>query len=106
MNRRRTCRPRRKELGERLRTAAASRPASSPFDGKLEVFEQVYELASQRINDFRTACKETMLEWIIVVVLIAESLLMLGEILFRLERSSRLSGAPPGRRERLRNGRE
>jgi hypothetical protein len=73
------------ELGERLRKAARVEDRLEAVDGKLEVFEQVYELASQRINDFRTARKEMALEWIIIVVLIAESLLILGEILWSLE---------------------
>ena len=48
---------------------------------QLEVFERIYEMNSQRISEFKAAKKEQMLEWIIIVLLAAESLFLLVDLL-------------------------
>jgi len=73
------------ELGELLREEASVEDRVEVVDGQLEVQESVFELSSQRISDYRLARHGFILEMIIVVVLVAESLLILGEILWCLE---------------------
>lgn len=73
------------ELGELLRDEARVEDRLEVVDGQLEVHENVFELSSQRISDYRLSREGYILEMIIIIVLVAESLLILGEILWCLE---------------------
>lgn len=73
------------ELGELLREEARVENRLEVVDGQLEVHENVFELSSQRISDYRLSREGYILEMIIIIVLVAESLLILGEILWCLE---------------------
>ena len=52
------------------------------LSSQLDVFERVYEQTAQRISDFTTAQQSRTLEWIIIVLLAAESLLLLIDLLW------------------------
>lgn len=73
------------ELGELLREEASVEDRVELVDGQLEVQESVFELSSQRISDYRLTRHGLILEWIIIIVLVGECFLILGEILWCLE---------------------
>jgi hypothetical protein len=73
------------ELGQRLREKCRAEDRHETLDGQLATFERVCEMASQRLSDFRASQGERKLEWVIIVLLAAEVLLLLGELLWRLE---------------------
>jgi uncharacterized Rmd1/YagE family protein len=53
-------------------------------DGQLEVFEHIYEMSAQRMGEYRAARQEAILEWVIIVLLAAEALLMAVQTLPRI----------------------
>lgn len=63
-------------LGDRLREAARCSVRAETADGQLESQEYVYEMASQRIGEFRHAREGFRLEVIIIALLAAEVVLM------------------------------
>jgi uncharacterized Rmd1/YagE family protein len=72
------------KLGEELREKAEVEARLEAVDGQLEVFEHVYEMASQRMGEYRAAHEEHFLEWVIIVLLGAEALLMLVQTVLRV----------------------
>jgi hypothetical protein len=74
------------QLGERLREHARVEDRLEHLAGQLEVFDRVYELSSQRASEFRIARQEKTLEWVIIVLLAAETLLLFIEVLLTLDR--------------------
>jgi hypothetical protein len=74
-----------RKLGEALREAAQIEDRLETVDGQLEVFEHVYEMCSQRIGEFRDAKHGHTLEWVIIVLLAAETLIMLIDMLWNLQ---------------------
>jgi hypothetical protein len=74
------------QLGERLREKTRIEERFEALDYQLEAFEQVYEMASLRFSEFTASRRETTLEWVIIVLLAAEVLLLLTEVLLQLER--------------------
>lgn len=74
------------QLGERLREKARIEDRLETLAGQLEVFERIYEMSSQRFSDFRTSRQEQTLEWIIILLLAAEVLLLLIEVYLAAER--------------------
>jgi hypothetical protein len=74
------------QLGERLREKTRVEDRLETVGAQLEVFERVYEMASQRFSEFRTARQEQTLEWLIIVLLAAETVLLMIEVLLTLER--------------------
>ena len=77
-SRRATLPPLAQQLGEALREKAAVEDRLEAVDGKIEVFEYVYETASQRSSDFVHFHRELLLEWLIVAFLAAEVLLSIA----------------------------
>jgi hypothetical protein len=67
------------KLGEELREKARIESRLETVDGQLEVFEDIYEMSGQRMGEYRAAQKEHILEWVIIVLLAAELLLMLAQ---------------------------
>jgi hypothetical protein len=63
-------------LGEMLREKAQMEARAETVDGQIEVFEHIYEMSAQRMGEYRAARQSSILEWIIVVLLAAEALLM------------------------------
>lgn len=69
------------ELGEALRDAARCAERAETADGQIEVREYVYEMAGQRLGEFRHARQGFIMEAIIIALLAGEVvLLLLGEI--------------------------
>jgi uncharacterized Rmd1/YagE family protein len=52
-------------------------------DGQLEVFEGVYEMSGQRMGEYRAAREEHVLEWVIILLLAAELLLLLVQTVWK-----------------------
>ena len=70
------------ELGEELREQARCEQRLEVLDGQIEVQEYVYELASQRLGEFRHARDGFIIEVIIVALLAAEVILLLLDLWF------------------------
>ena len=70
------------QLVERLRERASVEERHDALVSQLEVFERVYELTGQRISDFTAAQQSRTLEWVIIVILAAEALLLLIDLLW------------------------
>jgi hypothetical protein len=73
------------QLVERLRERTQVEERLESLASQLEVFVRVYEMTGQRISDFRAARQDRALEWVIIVLLAAESLLLLIEVLGALK---------------------
>lgn len=72
------------KLGEELREKARIEARLQTVDAQLEVFEDVYEMSGQRMGEYRAARQEHTLEWVIIVLLAAEMLLMLAQTMGKL----------------------
>jgi hypothetical protein len=66
-----------RELGNALRGAAQCEERMETVDGQIEVQEYIYEMASQRMGEFRHARMSSILETIIIALLAAEVILMI-----------------------------
>jgi hypothetical protein len=71
------------KLGEELREKTAVETRAEAVDGQLEVFEHIYEMTSQRMGEYKAARQGHIMEWVIIVLLGAEALLMLLQTLLR-----------------------
>jgi hypothetical protein len=71
------------KLGGELRERSRIESRLETVDAQIEVFEGVYEMASQRMGEYRAAREEHVLEWVIIVLLAAEALLMLAQTVWR-----------------------
>jgi hypothetical protein len=71
------------KLGEDLRERTRMEARAEAVDGQLEVFEHIYEMASQRLGEYRAARSGQIMEVIIIVLLSMETLLMLFQLLFK-----------------------
>ena len=74
-----------RELGEGLREAALCEERVESADGQIEAQEHVYEMASQRLGEFRHARQGFLLETIIIVLLAIEVILMIFGIFWHFE---------------------
>ena len=63
------------ELGEALCEKARIEDRLEAIDGKLEVFEYIYEMVSQRLADCTQHKQGVGVEWLIVALLAAELVL-------------------------------
>lgn len=75
------------QLLERLRERARIDDRVEILYGQLEVVVEMYEMASQRISDFKHARQSHALEWGIIVLIIAEVALLLFDLLWKLEQN-------------------
>ncbi len=73
------------KLGEELREKTRCEARCEAADSQIEVFEHVYEMASQRLGEFRDARYGHKLEWIIILLLAAEIVWLITEFLMNLE---------------------
>ncbi|MCY2964038.1 MAG: hypothetical protein NT069_10405, partial [Planctomycetota bacterium] len=69
------------QIGDRLRERGRLVERLDFAASQLEVFERVYELCGQRASDFSQAHKGHVLEMIIIVLLLGQTLLLLVEML-------------------------
>jgi hypothetical protein len=72
-----------RKLGEELREKARIESRLETVDGQLEVFEGIYEMSGQRMGEYRAARQEHVLEWIIIVLLAAEMILLLVQTVWK-----------------------
>jgi hypothetical protein len=72
-----------RKLGEDLREKARTEARSETVNSQLEVFEHIYEMASQRMGEYKAARQGHLMEWAIIWLLVAEALLMLVQTLFK-----------------------
>jgi len=72
-----------RKLGDELREKARIEGRLETVDAQLEVFEGVYEMSGQRMGEYRAARQEHMLEWIIIVLLAAEMILLLVQTVWK-----------------------
>lgn len=75
--------PAAQKLGEELREKTAIESRAETARGQLEVFEHIYEMASQRMGEYKAARQGHIMEWVIIVLLGAEALLMLLQTILR-----------------------
>ena len=68
-------------LGEALREKAEIEGRTEIVEDQLEVFEGIYEMSAQRMGEYRAARNEGFLEWVIIVLLAGEVLLMAAQYL-------------------------
>lgn len=71
------------KLGAELREKARSEARLETVDAQLEVYEHIYEMSGQRLGEYRAAHEEHTLEWIIIVLLAAELLALLAQMLWK-----------------------
>jgi hypothetical protein len=72
-----------RKLGEELREKARIETRLETVDGQLEVFEHVYEMSGQRMGEYRAARDEHVLEWVIILLLAAELVLLLVPMVWK-----------------------
>jgi hypothetical protein len=73
------------KLGAELREKAHIEARLETVDAQLEVYEHVYEMSSQRLGEYRASHEEHKLEWIIIVLLAAELLALVAQMVWKLK---------------------
>ena len=76
------------QIGERFRERTRMMHRHEFLGEQLDVFERVYEMCGQRASDFKLARTGHMLEWAIIVLLVAQLLLSGFEVLTSIEPAS------------------
>lgn len=76
------------QIGERFRERTRMMHRHEFLGEQLEVFERVYEMCGQRASDFKLAHTGHILEWAIIVLLVAQLLLAGFEMLTSIEHAS------------------
>lgn len=71
------------QLGERLKERTRLEERMEFLSDQLEVFENVYEMCAERSSQFSLSRKSNTLEWVIIVLLAVECILLLVEIMSR-----------------------
>jgi hypothetical protein len=69
------------QIGERLRERTRLAERLEFAGQQAELLERVYEGCGQRASDFMLARRQTMLEWTIIVLLAAETIVLVVELL-------------------------
>ena len=69
------------QLGERLRERTRLADRLEFVQAKADVLDRVYDLCAQRVGDFAIARRHLRLEWVIIVLLAAELVVLLVEVL-------------------------
>lgn len=69
------------QIGERLRERTRLADRLEFAGQQAEVLERVYEGCGQRASDFMLARRQTLLEWTIIVLLAAETIVLLVDLL-------------------------
>ncbi len=69
------------QVGERLREKARLSERLQFVREQVDVFEKVYEMCGQRVSDFMSSRTAHTLEWVIIILLAAETILLLVDLL-------------------------
>ncbi len=72
------------QVGERLRERTRLTHRLEFISGQLEVFERVYDLCGQRASDFMLARTGHTLEWVIIILLLTQTILVGVELMSTL----------------------
>lgn len=72
------------QVGERLRERTRLTHRLEFISGQLEIFERVYELCGQRASDFMHARISHTLEWVIIILLLAQTILVSVDLMSTL----------------------
>jgi hypothetical protein len=72
------------QLGERLKERTRLAERIEFLSDQLEVFERVYEMCGQRSSDAALNNRSTTLEWVIIVLLAAECIILLIDLMNKL----------------------
>lgn len=72
------------QIGERLRERLRMTHRLEAFDVQLEVFERVYEGCGQRASEFMLARTGHTLEWIIIILLLTQTILVSVDLMMTL----------------------
>jgi hypothetical protein len=75
------------QLLDRLREKNHVEDRVEALGSQLEVFERIYEMTGQKISDFTSSRKARTLEWVIIILLATEVVLLLIDILWSFEES-------------------
>ena len=69
------------QVGERLREKARLSERLQFVREQVDVFEKVYEMCGQRVSDFMSSRTAHTLEWVIIILLAAETILLIVDLL-------------------------
>ncbi len=69
------------QVAERFRDRARMTHRHEILSDQVEVFEKIYESCGQRVSEFVHTRSSNMLEWVIIVLLLVQTLLVVFEIL-------------------------
>jgi uncharacterized Rmd1/YagE family protein len=69
------------QIGERIRERTRLVERAEFASQQLEVYERVYEQAGERRNEFLLQRSSNQLEWVIILLLVAQIILVLVEML-------------------------
>jgi hypothetical protein len=83
------------QIAERFRERTRMMHRHEFLGEQLEVFERVYEMCGQRSSDFKLARTGHMLEWTIILLLVAQLLLSAFESITRLAPSNSIPASIP-----------
>lgn len=72
------------QLAERLKERARLVERVEHLSEQVEVYERIYELCGQRSSDYLIALRSNTLEWIIIVLLATETIVLLVDLLSSL----------------------
>lgn len=72
------------QLGERLKERTRLAERIEYLSGQVEVVERVYEMCAERASEYVHSKKETTLEWVIIVLLATETIILLIDLMARL----------------------
>jgi hypothetical protein len=73
------------QVAERLRERTRLAERADFLGGQLDLFERVYELCGHRSSEFALSRKSLTLEWVIIVLLAVQTLLVVIDMLSNLE---------------------
>ena len=82
------------QVSERLRERLRMRHRVEMIQEQLEVFERIYDTCAQRASDYRANRKNHLLEMVIIVLLAAQTLLVLFEILTQTRPTPAITPTP------------
>ena len=72
-----------RKLGEELRAKARIEARLEAANDHIEVFEDIYEMSGQRMGEYRAAQTDHILEWIIIILIAAETILLLAQMVWK-----------------------
>ena len=72
------------QVGERIRERIRMTQRVEFIDGQIEVFERIYESCGQRASDFMLARRSHTLEWVIILLLLTQTILLSVDLMSKV----------------------